>query len=133
MSAIVGTGWSFPVKPSELGQLRMLSGDAKVRQSIWLILSTAPGERQMLPDFGCEIHDLVFQPNTAALRGLLREKVRDVLVRFEPRIDVVDVSVESDPQTANRLNIAIDYRLRINNAFFNQVYPFFLNEGPTVF
>lgn len=87
----------------------------------------------MLPDFGCGIHDLVFQPNTAALRGLLREKVRDALVRFEPRIDVVDVTVESVPQTANRLSIAIDYRLRVNNAFFNLVYPFFLNEGPSSF
>ncbi len=129
--SILGRGWAYPVAPTAGGRLRWLSNEDKVRQSIWIILSTAPGERQMLPDFGCGIHDLVFQPNTAALRGLLREKVREALVQFEPRIDVVEVKVETEPQTANRLDITIDYRMRTNNAFFNLVYPFFLTEGPT--
>ena len=69
--AIYGRGWSFPVKPvvgarAELpgrpgvgGRMRYLSGEEKIRQSIWVLLSTAPGERQMRPDFGCGIHDLV--------------------------------------------------------------------------
>lgn len=126
---LIGRGWNFPVKPDALGQLAFKGGEEKIRQSIWIILSTAPGERQMRPDFGCGIHDLVFEPNTAALRGLVQQRVRETLTRYEPRIDVTDVRVETPPEQRNYLLIKIDYRVRSNNAFFNLVFPFFLNEG----
>jgi phage baseplate assembly protein W len=126
---LIGRGWNFPVRPDALGQFAFKGGEEKIRQSIWIILSTAPGERQMRPDFGCGIHDLVFEPNTAALRGLVQQKVRDSLTRYEPRIDVTDVRVEAPPEQRNYLLIRVDYRLRTNNSFFNLVYPFFLNEG----
>lgn len=125
----IGTGWNFPVRPGPQGRLTFTSGEEKIRQSIWIILSTAPGERQMRPDFGCGIHDLVFQPNTATLRGLVQAKVRETLTRYEPRIDVIDVRVEAPPEARNYLLIRIDYRIRSNNSFFNLVYPFFINEG----
>jgi hypothetical protein len=124
-----GRGWSFPVQPSTGGQITFIEGEEKIRQSIWIILSTAPGERQMRPEFGCGIHDLVFEPNTVAFRGLVQEKVRETLVRWEPRIDVVDVRVDTPPDARNYVLIRIDYRLRANNAFYNLVYPFFINEG----
>jgi hypothetical protein len=124
----IGRGWSFPVKPVDGGRIFFRSGEEKIRQSIWLILSTALGERQMRPDFGCGIHDLVFDPNTAALRGTVQQRVRESLVRWEPRIDVVDVRVETPPDARNYLLIRVDYRIRSNNAFYNLVYPFFINE-----
>ncbi len=126
----LGRGWDFPIRPGSDGRLAWSDGDAHVQQSIWIILSTAPGEREMRPDFGCGIHDLLFEANTAALRGVMRERVRDALVRWEPRIDVVDVRVEAPPDQRECLLIRIDYRLRANNAFYNLVYPFFINEGP---
>jgi phage baseplate assembly protein W len=125
----LGRGWSFPVKPGATGRISYAGGEEKIRQSIWIILSTAPGERQMRPRFGCGIHDLVFEANTAALRGLVQQKVREALTRYEPRIDVTDVRVETPPEARNYLLIRIDYRIRSNNAFFNLVYPFFINEG----
>jgi phage baseplate assembly protein W len=124
----LGTGWAFPIRPVA-GGIPLASGADKVRQSIWLILSTAPGERPMRPDFGCGIHDLVFMPNTVALRGLVQAKVREALVKWEPRIDVSDVRVESPAEAGNQLLIRVDYAIRSNNAFFNLVYPFYLNEG----
>lgn len=126
----LGRGWAFPVRPGPDGRLAWAEGAERVRQSIWIILSTAPGERQMRPDFGCGVHDLLFEANTAALRGVMRERVRDALVRWEPRIDVVDVRVEAPPDQRECLLIRIDYRIRANNAFYNLVYPFFINEGP---
>ncbi len=126
----LGRGWSFPLKPGPPDRLSLVGGEEKIRQSIWIILSTAPGERQMRPNFGCGIHDLVFEPNTAALRGIVQEKVHEALTRWEPRIDVVDVRVETPPEARNHLLIRIDYRIRANNAFYNLVYPFFINEGP---
>lgn len=124
----IGVGWPFPIDPSGGGP-NWLGGAEKVRQSIWLILATAPGERPMLPAFGCGIHDLVFQPNTAALRGAVKQQVTAALTRYEPRIDLLDVAVTTPPDLRNLLEIRIDYKLRSNNAAFNLVYPFFLNEG----
>jgi phage baseplate assembly protein W len=129
MSELIGRGWSFPVKPGSNGRLVFLDGPEKVRQGIWILLSTASGERQMMPDYGCGIHDLVFQANTSALRGLIESKVRDALIRWEPRIDVIEVRVETPPEARNFLLIRIDYRLRSNNSFYNLVYPYFINEG----
>lgn len=126
----LGRGWPFPIKPDDQGRLGLLAGNEKIRQSIWIILSTAPGERHMLYEFGCGIHDLVFQPNSAALRGLIQVHVRDALTRWEPRIDVLEVRVETAPEGRNYLLIRIDYRVRASNSFYNLVYPFFLNEGP---
>lgn len=125
----IGQGWRFPVKPDSQGNLNWVAGAEAVRQSIWLILTTAPGERQMRPEFGCGIHDLVFEANTAALHGLVQSHVRDALVRWEPRIDVLGVRVEAPPEQPTLLLIHVDYRLRANNSFFNLVHPFFLLEG----
>jgi phage baseplate assembly protein W len=83
----------------------------------------------MRPTFGFCIHDLVFQPNTAAFRGIVQQKVQESLTKWEPRIDVIDVRVETPPEGRNYLLIRIDYRIRTNNALYNLVYPFFLNEG----
>ena len=124
---ITGRGWPFPPRPD--GALRYLSGPEKVRQAIWLLLSTSPGERQMRPEFGCGIHDLVFQPNTPPVRGLVQVRVREALVRWEPRIDVLDVRVEAPPDAPEVMTVEIDYRLRANNALYNLVYPFYLAEG----
>jgi phage baseplate assembly protein W len=125
----IGQGWRFPVKPDAQGRLNWVSGDEEIRQSIWLIMTTSPGERQMRPEFGCGIHDLVFDANTAALHGLVQANVQSALLRWEPRIDVVNVRVEAPPDQRNLLLIHVDYRIRANNAFFNLVYPFFLIEG----
>jgi phage baseplate assembly protein W len=129
LPSFIGRGWRFPVKPDAQGRLNYVSGDDEIRQSIWLILTTAPGERQMRDLFGCGVHDLVFDANTTALQGLVQENVRAALVRWEPRIDVLDVRAESPAEQRNLLLIHIDYRIRANNAVFNLVYPYFLFEG----
>ena len=78
----------------------------------------------MRPDFGCGINDLVFAPNTVAVRGLVQQKVREALVQWEPRIDVLDVRVDSPPGWRNYLEIRVDYRIRATNASSNLVYQF---------
>ncbi len=125
----LGRGFAFPFLPDPQGRLRLADGADRIRQSIWIILSTAPGERLMRPDFGCGIHDLVFEPNSAALRGMVQARVRAALIRWEPRVDVLDVQVSTDDAERNHLFVSVEYRLRSNNAFYNLVYPFFVNEG----
>ncbi len=125
----LGRGWSFPLRPGAGGGLRWVGGDEIVRRSIWLILATAPGERRMLPRFGCGIHDLVFEANSETLRAELERLVREALVRWEPRVDVLEVDVETAPESRHRLLIRVSYQIRALNAFQNLVYPFYLDEG----
>lgn len=126
---MIGKGLYFPLRPNRDGKLSFLGGAEKIRQSIWLVLSTARGERVMLPEYGCGIHDLLFDTNTAALRSSVQSEVQEALTRWEPRIDVLDVRVEPGGELTNQLLIRIDYRVRANNSIFNLVYPFFINEG----
>jgi Bacteriophage baseplate protein W len=134
-TAYLGRGPAFPVAVSD-GALPLHAGEAKIQESIWLILATAPGERMMRPDFGCGIHELLFAANTAQTRALAVQRVKAALTRWEPRIDVlsVDATVPDDPGSGladqrNVLLITISYRIRANNAVFNLVYPFYLTEG----
>lgn len=125
-SEFLGRGWNFPPKLDGEGQVAMVEHEENVRQAIWLILSTAPGERVMRPDFGCGIHDLVFAPNSPGTAGQVIGEVRRALVRWEPRIDLLDVDALPDPAQSNRLLIVIKYQVRTTNNEFNLVYPFYL-------
>lgn len=124
----LGAGWKFPLQVTASGGIARARYEQRVEESIYLILSTAKGERVMLPEFGCGIHDLVFAPNNAATLSLLVAEVRDSLVRYEPRIDVLDVTAESPAGQPNLLLIRVNYRIRANQALGNLVYPFYITE-----
>ncbi len=125
----LGTGWKFPLQVTPSGGIARARRDQRIEESIYLILSTARGERVVRPDFGCGIHDLVFAPNDTVTRSTVVQQVRKALVKFEPRIDVLEVEAESGPAAPNLLLIRINYRIRANNALGNLVYPFFITEG----
>jgi uncharacterized protein len=123
----LGAGWNFPLSLDANRQVLMTpDGEESVRQSIWIILGTSPGERLMRPDFGCDIHDMVFEVNSAGTANLIAAVVREALAIWEPRIDVLDVYATPDPAAANRLLIEINYQIRSTNSRFNLVYPFYL-------
>lgn len=125
----LGTGWRFPVRVNPRGGLSFSSGERDIQEAIWIVLATAPGERQMLPDFGCGIHAYVFAPNNTTTHGNVAHEVRQALTKWEPRVDVADVRVESSADEPNKILIRVDYRVRSTNAFHNLVYPFYIREG----
>lgn len=125
----LGRGWAFPLVATRDGSFEFVAGEVAIEQGVNLVLGTSPGERVMRPEFGCGIWELVMEPNTAQLHGRVQTRVRQALIRWEPRIDVLDVQVVSPPEQKNVLLIRIDYRVRSNNAAYNLVYPFFLQEG----
>jgi phage baseplate assembly protein W len=127
--AFRGAGLAFPLAVTPQGQLATASGETKVEQSIWLILSTAKRERLMHPDYGCGIYDIVFAPSAPQSVGQIIDQLRKALVVQEPRIDVLDVTGEIPSAEANLLLLRIEYRIRENNALANMVYPFFITEG----
>jgi phage baseplate assembly protein W len=123
----LGIGWKFPLQVTPAGRIAQSRYEQRIEESIYLILSTSKGERVMLPDFGCGIHDLVFAPNSAATISSTVQSVRTALTKYEPRIDVLDINAEA--QGKNLLLIRISYRIRANNAIGNMVYPFYVREA----
>lgn len=124
----LGVGLGFPVDVDSAGNLTPAEYEESVRQSIWIILGTAKGERVMRPDFGCDIYDLVFGVNSLSTAGKLSYAVQQALLHFEPRIDVLDVRVDSG-ETDNTLLLNIEYEVRATNNVFNMVYPFYLERS----
>jgi phage baseplate assembly protein W len=123
----LGLGWNFPVGLDDGGQVELAPDEEEgIRQSIWMILGTSPGERVMRPDFGCGIHEMVFGVNDAATASAAAGAVREALAVWEPRIDVLDVYAVPDPSRPNLLVIEINYQVRSTNSRFNLVYPFYL-------
>jgi phage baseplate assembly protein W len=127
----LGVGWKFPVRLDEQGEIGLSRHETDIQEAIWIILSTAPGERLMRPEFGCGIHDYVFAPNNTRTAGLVRHQVEQALNRWEPRIEVEEVRVGADADNPAVLLIQITYRVRATDSRFNLVYPFYLERGGT--
>src|SRR5262245_10622083 len=127
--AFLGAGIAFPLGVDAQGRIAMHSLEDQIRQSILLILQTAKGERMMRPDFGAGLHNLVFEPITPPTRALAQHEVKDALIRFESRIDVLNVEAASDPKQPGVLLINVEYRVRRTDTIFNLVYPFYLERG----
>jgi uncharacterized protein len=129
--AFLGRGWGFPVAAAADGEVALVEHEEDVREAVRIVLGTEPGERVMRPDFGGGLAGIVFEPLTTATRGLVEHRVREALVRFEPRIDALGVKVGLDPGGPSTLLVEVDYRVRATNTFYNLVYPFYLAEGST--
>jgi uncharacterized protein len=128
--AFLGTGWSFPPTFSRLGQgVEMVSEDRDIRESLWVLFSTALGERLLLPEYGSALWQLVFQNLTTSLMAQMEDAVRQAILYWEPRIDVDDVTIQADANLAGRVFITVEYTIRTTNARSNLVYPFYLQEG----
>ena len=132
ISDLLGKGWKYPIQLDEQNEIALAKGEEDIQEAIWIILSTAFGERLMHPDFGCGIHELVFAPNNTGTAGLARFYVEDALARWEPRIDVEEVEVQMDPAEQELLLISVSYRVRTTDSRYNLVYPFYLTRGANV-
>ena len=126
----LGRGWAFPVFiEADSGRDASVKYETDIEQSIYLIVSTSKGERLMHPDFGCGIHDLVFDVINSALINGVKRSVETALRTFEARIEVLQVAVDGSGAVEGVLNIAVEYRVRTTNQAGNFVFPFYFKEG----
>jgi phage baseplate assembly protein W len=126
---LIGRGWGFNIGIDTNGQIGMADDEQLISQAIEIILGTAKGERAMRPEFGCGIHDLVFANINSTTASRMTQEVREALLLWEPRIDVRDIKVTPDTNSAGVLLIQIKYKIRSTNNVYNQVYPFYLDKG----
>lgn len=97
---------------SPTGGIGMVTDRASIRQAILLLLSTRPGERVMRPQYGCDLHRLVFSPNDATTAGLAVHYVRSAVLRWEPRVEIGRIDALGDPDDPGRLLVTLEYRLK---------------------
>ena len=126
MTEIIGSGLAFPLQVDRRGGIALARDETDVEQAIELILATAPGERPMRPEFGCGVHDFVFDSIDANTVGKMELAIRDALDRWEPRVVVETVEFNLDEVADGRLIIDIGYRVRVTNTMRNLVYPFYV-------
>ena len=125
----LGVGWKFPVQVDSAGNIATSAFEQDIREAIRIILSTTKGERAMRPDFGCGIHDFVFDSMSTTTIGLIESSVREALIQWEPRIELLSIRVSTEAADVGQLLVGIDYRVRATNNEFNLVYPFYLTES----
>ena len=125
---ILGTGLSFPLDVDDRGRVLLVSGEHDIDQSIRLIIDTRPGERPMRPEFGCGVHEQVFERLDAQTTGKLEVAIRAALDRWEPRVQVEAIDFEPDtgPDGVSMLRIGLTYRVRATNSRRNLVHPFYV-------
>jgi Bacteriophage baseplate protein W len=122
---LIGSGWAFPAEFTPGGSVRLVGGGEEIDAALRMILTTAPGERVMRPDFGCAMWEQVFAPVNPDTLGLIEQSVREAVNRWEPRITLDAVSAVPDDDGA-AVRIQIEYRVRATNDYRNLVYPFYV-------
>jgi Bacteriophage baseplate protein W len=121
----LGRGIAFPFRAGAHGGIALSGGEDDVEEAIRVILATAPGERRVRPEFGCDVHEYVFEQLTASTLGHVDRAIRQALDRWEPRILVERIEFTSDDVAAT-LFVDITYRLRTSNSLRNLIYPFYV-------
>ena len=124
--SFLGTGWSFPPSfDQNTRTVQMVTDEEDIAQSLRILLSTRPGERVMLPGFGCNLDVLLFEPVTTTLAAYIKDLVETAILYFEPRIDLERVDIREVNPLEGLIILDIDYSIRVNNSRFNMVIPFY--------
>jgi phage baseplate assembly protein W len=131
--AFLGIGWGFPPEFSEdLNEVVMISEEEDIKSSLEILLNTRLGERVMLPNYGCNLQDLLFEKLDRTLITYTKELIETAILYHEPRIDVIKIDISETDPLEGQLVIKIDYRIRATNSRTNVVFPFYKGEGTDI-
>ena len=129
----LGRGWSFPPTfDNELGTVQMLEYEADVASSLEILLGTMRGERLMVPHYGCNLDELIFESLDTRMKTLMIDKIESAVLYHEPRIQLEKVTLDGSRELEGIVLIEIVYRVKITNSRFNFVYPYYKQEGTDI-
>ncbi len=129
----LGQGWSFPPSFNRTTSgVEMLEGEADIVSSLEVLLSTAQGERVMLPQYGCNLDELMFENLDTRMKTLMADKVESAILYHEPRIELEKVFLEESVELDGVVLINIVYRVKTTNSRFNLVFPYYKLEGTDI-
>jgi uncharacterized protein len=128
--SFLGSGWAFPPAFASTGRAaRMVAREQDVRESLYILLSTTPGERVMHPDYGCGLKRMVFANIDQSAITEIRDAIEQAVLFFEPRITLDGVDIDTTDLFQGVLRIGLDYTVRTTNTRNNIVYPFYFTQG----
>ncbi len=131
--AFIGRGWSFPPKFNQVtGNVDMIEQEADIVSSLEILLGTARGERVMLPLYGCNLDELIFESLDTRMKTLIADKIESAILYHEPRIEVENVTLDDSREWEGVVLIDIIYRVKTTNSRFNFVFPFYKLEGTDI-
>ncbi|SEA48221.1 hypothetical protein SAMN05660964_01686 [Thiothrix caldifontis] len=131
--AFIGRGWSFPPNFSRsIAGVTMLEGEADIASSLEILLTTRPGERVMLPDYGCNLDELMFENLDTRIKTLMADKVESAILYHEPRIHLEQVNIDASREHEGVVLVEVRYRVKSTNSRFNFVYPYYRDEGTDI-
>ena len=129
----LGRGWTFPPTINhDLSRVEMLEQEADIASSLEVLLSTAQGERVMLPQYGCNLDELVFETLDTRMKTLMADKVESAILYHEPRVELESVRLDESQELEGVVLIEVVYRVKSTNSRFNFVYPFYKLEGTDI-
>ncbi|AHW60829.1 hypothetical protein SAMN05444285_101178 [Draconibacterium orientale] len=129
-NSFLGTGWSFPPEfQKETRGVKMLQDEADIKSSLEILLSTRLGERIMVPDYGCNLDELLFKPLNITVKTYVVDLIKTAILYHEPRIDARKISIDQTNELNGELLINIEYIIRATNSRKNMVFPFYKGEG----
>ena len=129
----LGRGWSFP--PSfnrSVAGVEMLEEEADIVSSLEVLLTTVRGERVMLPQYGCNMDELVFESLDARMKTLMADNVKSAILYHEPRIELENVRLGESLELEGIVLIEVVYRVKTTNSRFNFVFPYYASEGTDI-
>jgi uncharacterized protein len=128
--SFLGRGWGFPPEFNRgTKAVGMLEDEADIKSSLEILLSTRLGERVMVPDYGCNLDELLFKPLTLTLKTFVIDLIKTAILYYEPRIDLNKIDIDPTDELEGVLLINLDYTVRATNSRKNMVYPFYKAEG----
>jgi len=128
--SFLGRGWGFPPEFNRATKaVNMLEDEADIKSSLGILLSTRLGERVMVPDYGCNLDELLFKPLTLTLKTFVIDLIKTAILYYEPRIDLNKIAIDPTDELEGVLLINLDYTVRATNSRKNMVYPFYKAEG----
>lgn len=132
-NSFLGTGWKFPPEfENETGSVELVSNEKDIQESLQILLSTSLGERVMQPRYGCDLQDYLFEPLSSSVIGYIKERVKNSILLFEPRIVAEKIDVTADDSfdiIEGRFTISVTYTIPGTNSRFNYVFDYYKNEA----
>ncbi len=129
----IGRGWSFPPEFSRKERgAKMSTGRQDIEESIGILLGTIRGERVMLPGYGSNLDEMVFESFDQSVKTYMVNLVETAILYHEPRIDPIRIELDESEIHEGKILIEIEYVIRTTNSRFNMVYPFYIEEGTEI-
>jgi Bacteriophage baseplate protein W len=111
LSASLFVGWPFEA-PNSGGRLGYAADSQCLREALWNVLMTSPGERLMRPSFGAGLSKWIGQPNAESTRQLIASSVTAAVGKWEQRVVLTSVTVVPDATDAASVVVTLSYTAR---------------------